>query len=300
MIAGRGLAGANMFPARRAPDPARHPQVACSGRRLCADFAWPRRGRRRRRRERSVGWRRRKGPGVGRDLAGTRPVRGSGSGAEPSPAPPWGSGDSGGWNLIPAESLSGAEMEPVLLSLPEPACTGDLPAATGPSPGGCRCRAPPWRLPLPRAVSPARRGWGSPDRGCWPDSGPDLVSRSNPVFPRRGALSSPGTCWPCGRREHRAPGGAIPAGPGHGPRGRLSARAAQEPPPPPGGKRGTGLASGRSRGKGACGWVGGWGGGCARVCSCPGIRPQGGRGEPLAAEHRERDPLPSRPRGGRG
>ncbi|XP_020638895.3 artemin isoform X1 [Pogona vitticeps] len=126
-------------------------------------------------------------------------------------------------------------MEPVLFSLPEAACPRVLPAA-GPSPaadgGGCYC-APPWLLPLPRAVSPARRGWGSLDRGCPPDSDQDLVSRSNPIFPRRGALSQPGTCWPCGRREYRAPEGAIPAGPGHGPRGRLSARASEEPPPPP-------------------------------------------------------------------
>ncbi|XP_034980270.2 artemin [Zootoca vivipara] len=121
-------------------------------------------------------------------------------------------------------------MEPVLFSLPEAACPGARPAA-GPLPEGRE----PRRLPAsPCAVSPARRGGGSRDRGCPADSGPD-ASRSNPIFPRRGALSPPGTCRPCRRRERRAPEGAIPAGPDYGPRGRVSAGAAEEPLPPPGG-----------------------------------------------------------------
>ncbi|XP_062993154.1 artemin [Elgaria multicarinata webbii] len=122
-------------------------------------------------------------------------------------------------------------MEPVLFSLPEAACPGAAPA-TGPSPAGC---APPRLLPSPCAVSSARPGWGSLDRGR-----PPGARRSNAIFPRRGALSPPGTCWPCGRREPRAPRGAIPAaGSGHGPRGRLSGGAAGElpPPPPPPGER---------------------------------------------------------------
>ncbi|XP_061486410.1 artemin [Rhineura floridana] len=123
-------------------------------------------------------------------------------------------------------------MEPVLFSFPEDACPGVLPAS-GSRPKG---RAPRRLLALPCAVSPAQRGWGSWDRGCPPDPGQD-ASRSNPIFPRRGAMSPPGTCRPCRRRERRASKGAIPAGPGYGPRGRLNAGAAEEPlpPSPPGG-----------------------------------------------------------------
>ncbi|XP_053105752.1 artemin isoform X2 [Hemicordylus capensis] len=123
-------------------------------------------------------------------------------------------------------------MEPAPSPLPEAACPG-VPPATGPNPAG---RAPTWLPPPPPAVSPAPRGWGSRDRGRPPDSGQDASRSSNQTFPRRGALSPPGTCWPCGQRECRTPKGAIRAWPGHGSRGRLSAGAAPSlPVPPPGG-----------------------------------------------------------------
>lgn len=158
-------------------------------------------------------------------------------------------------------------MEPALFSLPEAASPG-VPPATAPSPAG---HPPPWLLPQPRAVSSAPRGRGSRDWSRSAGSGQDS-SRSNPIFPRRGALSPPGTCWPCGRRERRAPRGAIPVGPGHGPRGRLSAAAIEELPP--GGKRKGWLSGLRPvTEKGVCE--------CACEClpACLPACPGGGRGQ---------------------
>ncbi|KAK9404349.1 artemin [Crotalus adamanteus] len=54
------------------------------------------------------------------------------------------------------------------------------------------------------------------------------------ALPLLRALSAPGTCWPCWRREGRILRGTIPRKPGHGPRGRLNAGGAVEPPSPGG------------------------------------------------------------------